>query len=262
MAMIRYPEAKEKMKNGSSSIMCQNIHYNISYVVRYIYLSNILLSPSSVALAVDGKVLAFKQVNERNIHAEVITLFIEELVNTANLTYNDLDAIAVSCGPGSYTGLRIGVSTAKGLCFALNKPLIAIETLEAMAYAIIGEKIVTVDKDTLLCPMIDARRMEVYCALFNQEGLKVRPTAADIIDEHSFRELLSKHKILFFGDGADKCEAVLGVNNNAQFLPDFVNSATYLTQKAAEKFNEKQFEDIAYFEPYYLKDFIAGKKAL
>jgi tRNA threonylcarbamoyladenosine biosynthesis protein TsaB len=216
----------------------------------------------SVALAIDGNVLAFKQVNERNIHAEVITLFIDELITTAALTYNDLDAIAVSCGPGSYTGLRIGVSTAKGLCFALNKPLIAIETLEAMAYGIIDEKIMSVDKDVLLCPMIDARRMEVYCALFNTDGLKVRATAADIIDEHSFNELLNNHKILFFGDGADKCEAVLGANSNAQFLPGFVNSATFLTQKAAEKFDKKEFEDVAYFEPYYLKDFIAGKKAL
>ncbi|MDN5284772.1 MAG: tRNA threonylcarbamoyladenosine biosynthesis protein TsaB [Mucilaginibacter sp.] len=216
----------------------------------------------SVALAIDGKVLAFKQVNERNIHAEVITLFIEELVNKTGLTYNDLDAIAVSCGPGSYTGLRIGVSTAKGLCFALNKPLIAIETLEAMAYAIIGEKILEVDEGTLLCPMIDARRMEVYCALFNSKGLKVRPTAADIIDEQSFNDYLSQYKILFFGDGADKCEAVLGANSNAQFLPGFVNSATYLTQKAVEKFNNKEFEDVAYFEPYYLKDFIAGKKGV
>jgi tRNA threonylcarbamoyladenosine biosynthesis protein TsaB len=216
----------------------------------------------SVALAIDGKVLAFKQINERNIHAEIITLFIEELVSKAGLTYNELDAIAVSSGPGSYTGLRIGVSTAKGLCFALNKPLIAIETLEAMAYAIIGEKIMEVDEDTLLCPMIDARRMEVYCALFNSNGLKVRPTAADIIDEHSFSDYLNKYKILFFGDGADKCEAVLGANSNAQFLPGFINSATYLTQKAAEKFNKKEFEDVAYFEPYYLKDFIAGKKAV
>ena len=216
----------------------------------------------SVALAIDGSVFAFKQINERNIHAEVITLFIDELVMAAGLTYDDIDAIAVSSGPGSYTGLRIGVSTAKGLCFALNKPLIAIETLEAMAYGVLTNPDVVVDKDTLLCPMIDARRMEVYCALFNSEGVKVRPTAADIIDELSFSEFLSKHKILFFGDGADKCETTLGGNPNAQFLTGFVNSATYITQKAAEKFNNREFEDVAYFEPYYLKDFIAGKKAL
>ncbi|MEN0054173.1 MAG: tRNA (adenosine(37)-N6)-threonylcarbamoyltransferase complex dimerization subunit type 1 TsaB [Mucilaginibacter sp.] len=216
----------------------------------------------SVALAIDGHISTSKQINERNIHAEVITLFIDELVKTAGITYDDIDAVAVSSGPGSYTGLRIGVSTAKGLCFALNKPLIAIETLEAMAYGVLNDQDILVDKDTLLCPMIDARRMEVYCALFNHAGLKVRATAADIIDEHSFDEFLNAQKILFFGDGADKCEAILGSHPNAQFLPGFVNSATYLTQKAAEKFNKKEFEDVAYFEPYYLKDFIAGKKAL
>ncbi len=216
----------------------------------------------SVALAIDGKVVAFKQINERNIHAEVITLFIDELVASANLTYDNLDAIAVSSGPGSYTGLRIGVSTAKGLCFALDKPLIAIETLEAMAYGIIHSDDFTVDEGALLCPMIDARRMEVYCALFDAHGQKVRSTSADIIDEQSFAEELNKHKVIFFGDGADKCEAALGTNLNAQFLPGFVNSATFLSQKAAEKFDKKEFEDVAYFEPYYLKDFIAGKKAL
>ena len=216
----------------------------------------------SVALAVDSKVVAFKQINERNIHAEVITLFIDELIASANLTYTDLNAIAVSSGPGSYTGLRIGVSTAKGLCFALDKPLIAIETLEAMAYGVIHNDGVTIGQDTLLCPMIDARRMEVYCALFDATGQKVRPTSADIIDEQSFADELNKHQIIFFGDGADKCEATLGVNPNAQFLLGFVNSATFLTQKAAEKFDKKEFEDVAYFEPYYLKDFIAGKKAL
>ena len=216
----------------------------------------------SVALAVDSKVVAFKQINERNIHAEVITSFIDELIASANLTYTDLNAIAVSSGPGSYTGLRIGVSTAKGLCFALDKPLIAIETLEAMAYGVIHNDGVTIGQDTLLCPMIDARRMEVYCALFDATGQKVRPTSADIIDEQSFADELNKHQIIFFGDGADKCEATLGVNPNAQFLLGFVNSATFLTQKAAEKFDKKEFEDVAYFEPYYLKDFIAGKKAL
>lgn len=216
----------------------------------------------SVAIAIDGNTLAFKQVNERNIHAEVITLFIEELITKANLTYNDLDAIAVSCGPGSYTGLRIGVSTAKGLCFALNKPLIAVETLEAMATGFINAANVKIDEGTLLCPMIDARRMEVYCAVFNANGEKLRATAADIIDENSFSELLSDHKMLFFGDGADKCKAVLGSNPNAHFYPAFENSASHLTQKAMEKFNRNEFEDVAYFEPYYLKDFIAGKKAL
>jgi tRNA threonylcarbamoyladenosine biosynthesis protein TsaB len=216
----------------------------------------------SVALAADGKVLAFKQVNERNKHAEVITLFTEELVTNAGFTYNDLDAIAVSCGPGSYTGLRIGISTAKGLCFALDKPLIAIETLEAMAYGIINDPNIVISKGTLLCPMIDARRMEVYCAVFNTDGEKLRATAADIIDENSFNELLKDHQVLFFGDGADKCQVALGSNPNALFINCFENSAAYLTQRASEKFKNNDFEDVAYFEPYYLKDFIAGKKAL
>jgi tRNA threonylcarbamoyladenosine biosynthesis protein TsaB len=216
----------------------------------------------SVALSRYGEVLGFKEINARNIHAEVITLYIDELLNNAGISYNDLDAIAVSSGPGSYTGLRIGVSTAKGLCFALDKPLIAIETLEAMAYGVINNPGFFEESNTLLCPMIDARRMEVYTALFDNEGNRVRETAADIIDENSFADYLKNNKIVFFGDGAEKCKSVLSGNLNAKFLDDFANSATYLTQKAAQKFADGAFEDVAYYEPYYLKDFIAGKKAL
>lgn len=213
----------------------------------------------SVALARDGEIVAFKQVDQRNAHAEVITVFIDELVRSSGFSYTDVDAIAVSCGPGSYTGLRIGVSTAKGLCFALDKPLIAIETLESMAYGVIDDGI---DKDTLLCPMIDARRMEVYTAIFNTKGENIKPTAAEIIDELSFADILKNQKILFFGDGADKCREALGNNPNAQFITGFINSAKHLTQKATEKFRLKEFENVAYFEPYYLKDFIAGKKVV
>ncbi|MGF7072543.1 tRNA (adenosine(37)-N6)-threonylcarbamoyltransferase complex dimerization subunit type 1 TsaB [Mucilaginibacter sp. 3215] len=216
----------------------------------------------SVALARDGKVLDFKQINARNIHAEVITLYINELLNNLGVSYNELDAIAVSSGPGSYTGLRIGVSTAKGLCFALDKPLIAIETLEAMAHGVINSPGFAADGNMLLCPMIDARRMEVYTALFDAAGNRVRETAADIIEGNSFANYLKDHQILFFGDGAEKCKGVLSESPNALFLDDFVNSATYLTQKAAQKFADGAFEDVAYYEPYYLKDFIAGKKAL
>jgi len=213
----------------------------------------------SVALARDGNVLGFKQIDQRNIHAEVITLFIDELIAGSGISYNNLDAIAVSSGPGSYTGLRIGVSTAKGLCFALDKPLIAVETLEAMAYGVINQNEFILDDDTLLCPMIDARRMEVFTAVFNANGDRIKPTTAEIIDENSFDELLKNNKVLFFGDGAEKCRATLGGNPNAYFFPGFVNSATYLTQKAVEKFRNNEFEDVGYFEPYYLKDFIAGK---
>jgi tRNA threonylcarbamoyladenosine biosynthesis protein TsaB len=214
----------------------------------------------SVALAKEGEIVAFKQIDLRNIHAEVITVFIDELMSSAGITYNDLDAIAVSCGPGSYTGLRIGVSTAKGLCYALEKPLIAIETLEAMAFGAISAA-AYINSDLLLCPMIDARRMEVYTAIFNTTGNRIQPTSAEVIDENSFYKLLQNNKVLFFGDGAEKCYAVLGHHPNAQFLPGFTNSATHLTKNAAEKFRLKNFEDVAYFEPFYLKDFIAGKKA-
>ena len=213
----------------------------------------------SIALANDAKVLAFKEIDQRNIHAEVITVYINEVLAQCEVKYSQLDAIAVSCGPGSYTGLRIGVSTAKGLCFALDKPLIAVETLAAMANGIVADK--DIDNDTLLCPMIDARRMEVYTSVFSPAGEVIKPTAAEIIDAGSFADILTNNQVLFFGDGADKCKDVLGANANAVFLTNFVNSAKHLTSIASQKFQRAEFVDVAYFEPYYLKDFIAGKKA-
>lgn len=213
----------------------------------------------SVALAQDGKVLCCREVEQRNAHAEKITVFINELLTEAGKNYADLDAIAVSSGPGSYTGLRIGVSAAKGLCFALDKPLIAIETLSAMTDGFMQGHSVD-NNDLLLCPMIDARRMEVFTAVFDAKGNKIKPTSAEIIDENSFADILKDHQIIFFGDGAEKCAKVLGVHTNANIIADFTNSALYLTKKALIKYQEGQFEDVAYFEPYYLKDFIAGKK--
>jgi tRNA threonylcarbamoyladenosine biosynthesis protein TsaB len=210
----------------------------------------------SVALVQHGNVLAVKELDQRNIHAEVITIFIEQIFAEAGKVYADLDAIAVSSGPGSYTGLRIGVSTAKGLCFGLDKPLIAVETLQAMADGMAKH----ITDDILLCPMIDARRMEVYTALFDSQGNRIRSTSAEVIDENSFAELLQDSKILFFGDGAAKCREVLSRYPNAVFDTDFVNSAIHLSKGAASAFELEQFEDIAYYEPFYLKDFIAGKK--
>jgi tRNA threonylcarbamoyladenosine biosynthesis protein TsaB len=215
----------------------------------------------SVALSRDGETLAVKQINERNIHAEVITLFIDELLKESDISYSQLDAIAVSSGPGSYTGLRIGVSTAKGLCFALDKPLIAIETLEAMADGLVNDRQLA-GQEILLCPMIDARRMEVYTAIFDTQGKRIKPTTAEIIDENSFNDLLRNNTILFFGDGAPKCETVLDTNVNAQFVTDFSNSAAHLSKKAYAKLLANDLEDVAYFEPFYLKDFIAGKKSV
>ena len=214
----------------------------------------------SVALAENGRVIACSEANQRNIHAEKITLFIDEALTITGKTYADIDAIAVSSGPGSYTGLRIGVSAAKGLCFALDKPLIAVETLESMANGFLAQN--SVSNDTLLCPMIDARRMEVFTAVFDSAGNRVQPTSAEIINENSFASILAGNQIIFFGDGAEKCRKVLESHPNAQITGDFVNSAKHLTVKAYEKYLAKEFEDVAYFEPYYLKDFIAGKKSV
>lgn len=208
----------------------------------------------SIALAQNGEVIALKEQNEANIHASHITLFIEEVMKQAGKSLEDLDAVAVSMGPGSYTGLRIGVSCAKGLCYALDKPLIAVSTLAAMAAA---KKGATESKSSLLCPMIDARRMEVYMALFDQDLSVVEPVKAQILDEHTFDAYPATHEINIFGDGAEKCKSLY---QGAQFVfSPHVNSATDLSSIAHEKFLIQDFEDLAYFEPYYLKDFIATK---
>lgn len=213
----------------------------------------------SVALAQDGKVLSYKTINQLNIHAEMITVFIDEVFADNHLKFNELDAVAVSAGPGSYTGLRIGVSTAKGLCFSLDKPLISVETLLDMAAGYLARFQESTEENFLLCPMIDARRMEVYTALFDPNLKQVEQTTAKIIDSESFKTILDQHKIIFFGDGAAKCAAILSKHPNAVFIDNFFNEATDMTILAAEKFSLKQFEDVAYFEPFYLKDFIGTK---
>jgi tRNA threonylcarbamoyladenosine biosynthesis protein TsaB len=209
----------------------------------------------SVALSSEGEVLQIRESREKNSHSTIITLFIEEVMKSAGLPFSALDAVAVSMGPGSYTGLRIGVSTAKGTCYALDKPLIAIGTLDAMAA---GMLTTSQSQDFLLCPMIDARRMEVYNALFDSELKQVRETQAEIIGEDSFREELEKHIIVFAGDGAEKCKPALGNHPNARFIDDFYPSAAYMIKLAEKKFQESAFENVAYFEPFYLKDFIPG----
>lgn len=214
----------------------------------------------SVALANHQQVIALHEIDQRNIHAEVITIYINEVCQEAGKQLADIDAVAVSAGPGSYTGLRIGVSTAKGLCFSLERPLITIETLSAMAHGLIARGDIEMTTDTLLCPMIDARRMEVYTALFDSRGNAIRPTTAEIIDADSFSDVLLKSRVIFFGDGAEKCKAVLSHQPNAIFADGFSNSARDLFIPALTKFTDKAFADVAYFEPFYLKDFIAGVK--
>jgi tRNA threonylcarbamoyladenosine biosynthesis protein TsaB len=215
----------------------------------------------SVALSGDGKLISLRESTVKNSHAAVITKFIDEVTKSTKVELSIIDAVAVSKGPGSYTGLRIGVATAKGLCYALDKPLIAIPTLQAMACGIQkakGKRQKAKDK-ILLCPMIDARRMEVYYALYDFDGNEVRETRAEIIDEDSFSDLPVDHTIIFGGDGSMKCREVLKSQKNAIFIDAFEASAQFMISLAEIKFARIEFEDLAYFEPYYLKDFIAGK---
>lgn len=185
---------------------------------------------------------------------------IDELLAMADLKPSSIDAVAVSMGPGSYTGLRIGVSVAKGLCYALDTPLLAISTLQAMAVGMIKMHRIenSHDKRILFCPMIDARRMEVYSALFDSDNQQIRDVKAEIIDQSSFANELIESKVVFGGDGAAKCKPTLAGKPGALFLDDFHPSAAYMTVLAEEKFARQEFEDVAYFEPFYLKDFIAA----
>ncbi|MFC2107723.1 tRNA (adenosine(37)-N6)-threonylcarbamoyltransferase complex dimerization subunit type 1 TsaB [Bacteroidota bacterium] len=209
----------------------------------------------SVAISQDGELLAIRESKEKNSHSAKLNTFIEEMMEEAKVSYKDLDAVAVSMGPGSYTGLRIGVSAAKGFCYAMDIPLIGIPTLMSMAN---GAKNL-IKEDMLLCPMIDARRMEVYCALFDSDLKEIQKTDAIIIEENTFHKYLNDSKIAFFGDGAEKCKELLSSNSNAIFLNDYQISSEYMISLAMERFNKKEFDDTAYFEPFYLKDFIAGK---
>lgn len=189
-------------------------------------------------------------------HASSLTLLIGQLLEENGLKVSSLDAVAVSKGPGSYTGLRIGVSAAKGLAYGAGIPLIGINTLAAMCSGYSSSHPSVPSTETLLCPMIDARRMEVYNALFRFDGTVFRETAADIIDENSFSDILNDYRVIFFGNGSDKCRETIR-HHNALFEEGFRLSASYLHIPAVNALRNKHFEDVAYFEPYYLKEFIA-----
>jgi tRNA threonylcarbamoyladenosine biosynthesis protein TsaB len=212
----------------------------------------------SAALSLDGKAIALKETRGSNEHSAQLTLFIQEVLKEAGKSLHELDAIAVSMGPGSYTGLRIGVSTAKGLCFALEKPLIAVSTLKSMALVALNDFTETMNRDVLLCPMIDARRMEVFSVLYDRNLNEIRPVEALLLDEDTFRPYSDSH-ILVFGNGADKCKGLYTVQSNIIFPGDVFPSANAIGRLAEEKFKQGDFENTAYFEPFYLKDFIAGK---
>ncbi|MFP2995802.1 tRNA (adenosine(37)-N6)-threonylcarbamoyltransferase complex dimerization subunit type 1 TsaB [Spongiivirga sp. MCCC 1A20706] len=208
----------------------------------------------SVSVGKKNKTISLVELNEKGYsHAENLHVFIKQAVSEAGILLNDLNAIAVSKGPGSYTGLRIGVSAAKGLAFSLDIPLISVATLTSLAYQ-------NATKADFVIPMLDARRMEVYALIHNQDHEPMAETDAVIIDENSFHEYLEKGTVSFLGNGAVKCVSVIQ-HTNAIFNTDIlVPSAKEMTALSFAKYENNDFEDVAYFEPYYLKDFIAGKK--
>lgn len=209
----------------------------------------------SAALSENGALLALKEKTGSNIHANVITVFIETLMREAGRQLAELDAVCVSKGPGSYTGLRIGVSTAKGLCYALDKPLIAAGTLESMVNGVLQD--ISPPGDTLLCPMLDARRMEVFMAVYPARAPEAPLAAAraQVMDSGSLDEWRTGSKLLLFGSGAGKCRELYQEEPDISIIDDFHPSAAHLISLAEKKYTSEQFEDLAYFEPFYLKEF-------
>jgi len=206
----------------------------------------------SVALASGNKVLAFKEADEGYTHAENLHVFIHDVLKETKVEPNQLNAIAVGSGPGSYTGLRIGVSAAKGLAYALNIPLISVSTLQVMAHAVVKQ----VAGEALFCPMLDARRMEVYCAVFDKAENLVKPVAAQIVSEENLSYFNLSQAVYFFGNGMPKCKEVLSALPDSHFLEDVKPSSLHMSELSYSKFKASQFEDVAYFEPFYLKDFL------
>lgn len=208
----------------------------------------------SVSVGKNGNILVLKEDSTPNYsHSEQLHVFIKNALDTASLSFSDLNAIAVSKGPGSYTGLRIGVSAAKGLCFALDIPLISIATLESMAHQ------VRMETSDFIIPVLDARRMEVYSAVFDSNFDQIRETKAEIITENSFSEYAETGKTLLVGSGAKKCSEVLN-HTNLVFMDTAIPSAKEMSKLSYIKYQKSDFEDVAYFEPYYLKDFIIQGK--
>lgn len=206
----------------------------------------------SVSLAKNGITILCKEIaNQGYSHAELLHVFIEEIIKESGVSIQDVNAIAVSKGPGSYTGLRIGVSSAKGLCYALGVPLIAIDTLQILASQLVIEK-------GSIVPMIDARRMEVYSAVYNESHIQIKEVCAEILDKSSYSQIIEP--IYFIGDCQEKCKTVLS-KDNFNFISEIIYpSANEMGALSYEKFIKNEFEDLAYFEPFYLKDFLVLKK--
>ena len=205
----------------------------------------------SVSIAEDGVTIAIEFDSRGRNHASILLPSIDNCIRKSGITLNELDAVAVSMGPGSFTGLRIGVATAKGICYALDKPLIAVNTMKSMASHFRKNHAL----DVLICPMIDARRKEVYTALFDQNLNELFDTRAMILSEDSLQEWTSGHPIAFLGSGAKKCGAILNSTSNCLFFSDFQISSEGMNAICMDSYANKRFEDVAVFEPFYLKDF-------
>ena len=216
----------------------------------------------SVAVSQDGSCIFNKEDHEGPNHAVILGVFVQEALSFIDSHAIPLDAVAVSCGPGSYTGLRIGLSMAKGICYGRDVKLIAIPTLELMCVPLLlGEKIN--EENALLCPMIDARRMEVYSQFFDRALNEVRSISADIVENNTYDDILAQQPVYFFGNGAEKCHEVL-THHNAYIIEGIVPLAKNMYPLAEKRMANEQFEDVAYFVPFYLKDFVAkeAKKLL
>ena len=225
---------------------------------KYILLLETATDSCSVALSENSNIIAEKYINQPKAHASLLARYICDILEENNLTMEDCSAVAVSKGPGSYTGLRVGVSCAKGLCYGASKPLISVYTLATIAQMALDNNLYTGEGDFLIVPMIDARRMEVYTANFNSKEEQLTPVEAKILDETSYAAELAAGPVLFTGNGAEKFKELVGDNPNAFFAPQEPHAAG-MRVIAANKLEAEEFEDNAYFEPFYLKDFVAGK---
>ena len=208
----------------------------------------------SVALSEDGAVLFSKEDFDGPQHAVTLGVFIDEVLSMADSHAKPIDAVAISCGPGSYTGLRIGASMAKGFCYGRDLPLIALPTLKVMSVPVLLMD--ELPEDALLCPMIDARRMEVYAAIYDRALNPVKEVSADIVTTDSYTEYLEQHPVYFFGNGAAKCKEVI-THPNARFVDGIQPLARWMFPLADRQFLDGTFQDVAYFEPFYLKEFVA-----
>lgn len=211
----------------------------------------------SVALSQDGQVLMSKENFEGPNHNIVLAPYVDEAVSFADSHAIPLDAVAVSCGPGSYTGLRIGVSTAKGLCYGRDLKLLSVSTLELMCVPLLLHR-EDIPENAVLCPMLDARRMEVYSAIYDRALKTLKPVSADVITEDSYSEFLAKGPVVFFGNGAAKCKDTL-THPNARFIDNIHPLAKYMMPLVERSIAQDKYEDVAYFEPFYLKEFVATK---